>query len=108
MITTLRFTPVWLTAWLFVLGGCGDKTPKQAIARETASPESTVTSTPVQPDPTPVQPVTYDGADSAYRANRYIDAESGFTGYTRTKPSNPLGFYRLGLSAWNPAHLKKT
>lgn len=106
MITTLRFTPVWLTAWLFVLGGCGDKTPKQAIARETISPESTVTSTPLQPDPTPVEPVTYDGADSAYRAKRYSDAVSGFTSYTRTKPSNPFGFYMLGLSAWKSGDLK--
>jgi Flp pilus assembly protein TadD len=106
MITTLRFTPVWLTAWLFVLGGCGDKTPKQAIARETVSPESTVTSTPVQPEPTPVEPVTYGGADSAYRAKRYSDAVSGFTNYTHTKPSNPFGFYMLGLSAWKSGDLK--
>jgi Flp pilus assembly protein TadD len=108
MITTLRFTPVWLTAWLFVLGGCGDKTPKQAIARETVSPESTVTATPAQPDPTPapVEPVTYAGADSAYRAKRYGDAVSGFTSYTRNKPSNPFGFYMLGLSAWKSGDLK--
>lgn len=106
MITTLRFTPVWLTAWLFVLGGCGDKTPKQAIARETVSAESTVTSTPVQPEPTPVEPVTYAGADSAYRGKRYSDAVSGFTSYTRTKPSNPFGFYMLGLSAWKSGDLK--
>jgi len=106
MITTLRFTPVWLSAWLFVLGGCGDKTPKQAIARETVSPESTVTSTPVQPEPVPVEPVTYAGADSAYRTKRYSDAVSGFTSYTRTKPSNPFGFYMLGLSAWKSGDLK--
>jgi Flp pilus assembly protein TadD len=106
MITTLRFTPVWLTAWLFVLGGCSDKTPKQAIARETVSPEMTVTSTPVQPEPVPVEPVTYAGADSAYRAKRYSDAVSGFTSYTRTKPSNPFGFYMLGLSAWKSGDLK--
>lgn len=109
MITTLRYTPVWLAAWLFVLGGCGSKTPKQAIARETVAPESTVTSTPVQPDPTPitpVEPVTYGGADSAYRAKRYSDAVSGFTSYTRNKPSNPFGFYMLGLSAWKAGDLK--
>jgi len=109
MITTLRHTPVWLVAWLFVLGGCSSKTPKQASARETTSPESTVTSTPVQPDPTtptPVEPVTYAGADSAYRAKRFGDAVSGFTSYTRTKPSNPFGFYMLGLSAWKSGDLK--
>lgn len=108
MVTTLRNTPVWLVAWLFVLGGCGDKTPKQAIARETVSPESTVTSTPVQPEPTPtpIEPVTYAGADSAYRSKRYRDAVSGFTSYTRNKPSNPFGFYMLGLSAWKSGDLK--
>jgi Flp pilus assembly protein TadD len=106
MITTLRFTPVWLVAWLFVLGGCGDKTPKQAIARETISPESTVTSTPVPPQPVPVEPVTYAGADSAFRAKRYGEAVSGFTSYTHTKPSNPFGFYMLGLSAWKSGDLK--
>jgi len=109
MITTLRHTPVWLVTWLFVLGGCSSKTPKQASARETTSPESTVTSTPVQPDPTTptaVEPVTYAGADSAYRAKRFGDAVSGFTSYTRTKPSNPFGFYMLGLSAWKSGDLK--
>lgn len=109
MISTLRFTPVWLAAWLFVLGGCGDKTPKQAVAKETVSPpESTITPA-VQPTPetpSPVEPVTYAGADSAYRARRYGDAVSGFSSYTRTKPSNPYGFYMLGLSAWKSGDLK--
>ena len=109
MITTLRFTPTWLVAGLFVLAGCGDKTPKQASAKEPAPPESTVsTPVPVQPtaEPTPVQPVTFDGADSAYRSKRYGDAVSGFTAYTRVKPSNPFGFYMLGLSAWKSGDLK--
>ena len=109
MITTLRFTPTWLVAGLFVLAGCGDKTPKQASAKEPAPPESTVsTPVPVQPaaEPTPVEPVTFAGADSAYRSKRYGDAVSGFTAYTRTKPSNPFGFYMLGLSAWKSGDLK--
>jgi len=109
MVTTLRFTPTWFVAGLFVLAGCGDKTPKQASAKEPAPPESTVsTPVPVQPvaEPTPVQPVTFDGADSAYRSKRYSDAVSGFTAYTRTKPSNPFGFYMLGLSAWKSGDLK--
>jgi Flp pilus assembly protein TadD len=127
MITTLRFTPTWLVpfqldsltrivgtalvAGLFVLAGCGDKTPQQASAKETVPPESTVT--PVQPagEPaavatTPVEPVTFAGADSAYQSKRYGDAVSGFTAYTRTKPSNPFGFYMLGLSAWKSGDLK--
>jgi Flp pilus assembly protein TadD len=111
MITTLRFTPTWLVACLFALGGCGDKTPKQASAKETVVAEST--GAPVQPAaqpaveaPTPVEPVTYAGADSAFRAKRYGDAVSGFTTYTRNTPSNPYGFYMLGLSAWKSGDLK--
>src|SRR5881296_2359377 len=105
MITTPRFTPTWFVAGLFVLAGCGDKTPKQASAKESVPAESTVT--PVQPAgepaavaPAPAVPVSFAGADSAYRSKRYGDAASGFTAYTRTKPSNPFGFYMLGLSAW--------
>ena len=112
MLSTLRFTPTWLVACLFVFAGCGDKTPKQAIAKETVVPESTATPVepagqPVEtPTPTPVEPVTYAGADSAYRARRFSDAVSGFTAYTRNKPSNPFGFYMLGLSAWKSGDLK--
>ena len=107
MITTLRFTPTWLVAGLFVLAGCGDKTPKRASAKETVPPESTV-ATPVQPvtQPTPPEPVTFADADSAYRSKRYADAVSGFTAYTRTRPSNPFGFYMLGLSAWKAGDLQ--
>ncbi len=111
MITTLRFTPTWLVAGLFVLAGCGDKTPKQASAKETVPPESSIT--PVQPaaqpsgaTPAPVEPVTFAGADSAYRSRRYGDAVSGFTAYTHSKPSNPFGFYMLGLSAWKAGDLQ--
>ena len=82
MITTPRFTPTWFVAGLFVLAGCGDKTPKQASAKESVPAESTVT--PVQPAgepaavaPAPAVPVSFAGADSAYRSRRYGDAASG-------------------------------
>lgn len=107
MLPTLRYTPSWLVTGLFVLAGCGDKTPKQASARETVQPESVVT-TPGQPESRPIpvsEPVTFAGADSAYRSKRYGDAVTGFTAYTRTKPSNPFGFYMLGLSAWKSGDL---
>lgn len=107
MLPTLRYTASWLVTGLFVLAGCGDKTPKQASAKETVSPESTVT-TAVQPvsEPAPSEPVTFADADSAYRSKRYGEAVSGFTAYTRSKPSNPFGFYMLGLSAWKSGDLK--
>lgn len=108
MFPTLRYTPSWLVTGLFVLAGCGDRTPKQASAKETVPPESVVT-TPVRPEsqPTPLpSPVTFASADSAYRSKRYSDAVSGFNAYTRTKPSNPFGFYMLGLSAWKSGDLQ--
>ena len=107
MLPTLRYTPSWLVTGLFMLAGCGDKTPKQASAKETLPPESVAT-TSVRPEsqPTPPpEPVTFAGADSAYQSKRYGDAVSGFTAYTRAKPSNAFGFYMLGLSAWKSGDL---
>src|SRR5207245_6018982 len=39
-------------------------------------------------------------ADSAYRDHRYDDATALFQTYTESRPTNPWGFYMLGLSAW--------
>jgi tetratricopeptide (TPR) repeat protein len=113
MITTLRFTPTWLAAGLFVLAGCGDKTPKQASAKEPGAPEPTVS---VSPESTPASttpaepamstvPVSFETADSAFRERRYADAVRGFTAYTADRPGNAWGFYMLGLSSWKSADL---
>jgi len=112
MLTTLRFTPTWLVAGLFVLAGCGDKTPKQASAKEPVTRPPTVTVTPestpgpTEPSPVSAAPVSFASADSAFRSKRYSDAVSGFSAYTKSKPSNPWGFYMLGLSAWKAGDLK--
>jgi Flp pilus assembly protein TadD len=45
-------------------------------------------------------PVTFEMADSAYRDRRYDDATTLFKTYSENRPSNPWGFYMLGLSAW--------
>jgi tetratricopeptide (TPR) repeat protein len=45
-------------------------------------------------------PVTFELADSAYRDRRYDDAAALFKSYSVSRPSNPWGFYMLGLSAW--------
>jgi Flp pilus assembly protein TadD len=45
-------------------------------------------------------PVTFELADSAYRDRRYDDAAALFKAYTEGRPTNPWGFYMLGLSAW--------
>ena len=44
--------------------------------------------------------MTFELADSAYRERRYDDAAALFKTYTEGRPSNPWGFYMLGLSAW--------
>jgi Flp pilus assembly protein TadD len=109
MRTTLRFTPAWLVAGLFVLAGCGDKTPKQASAKEPGPESVSVTpeSTPAPTEPAPVSagPVSFESADSAFRDRRYADAVSGFTAYTASRPTNAWGFYMLGLSAWKAGDL---
>jgi tetratricopeptide (TPR) repeat protein len=110
MITTFRFTPAWLVAGLFVLAGCGDKTPKEANAKEPEAPTPTVS---VAPESTPseasalVGPVSFATAESSFREHRYEDAVTGFTAYTASRPNVAFGFYMLGLSAWKAGDLAK-
>lgn len=110
MRTAFRSTPAWLITGLMVLAGCGDKTPRQAIARETDStsvvvsvePESTTGSSVT---PAPVVPASFEEADTAFREKRYDEAVAGFAAYTTRRPSNPWGFYMLGLSSWKAGDL---
>lgn len=110
MITTFRFTPAWLVAGLFVIAGCGDKSPRQANAKEPEVPTPSVSVTPEStstPRETsaPVGPVSFATAESSYREHRYEDAVAGFTAYTATRPNVAFGFYMLGLSAWKAGDL---
>lgn len=77
------------------VSACGDETPQLADAKE---PEPPVT--PAFTPPVIVAPVTFEDAETAYRARRYEEAVTLFTAYTETRPENPWGFYLLGLSAW--------
>jgi Flp pilus assembly protein TadD len=109
MITTLRFTPAWLATGLFLLAGCGDKSPKQAVAKETTPSVPAVSVTP-ESEPTPAPavsatPVTFESAEQAFRERRYADAVEGFTAYTARRPGNAWGFYMLGLSSWKGGDL---
>jgi len=112
MRTTLQLTPAWLVAGLMVLAGCSDKTPKEAVARETeaviaaesVTPESVTT--PV-PSPVVAAAVTFESAESSFRERRYGEAVERFTTYTSERPSNPWGFYMLGLSAWKAGDSEK-
>jgi len=108
---SLRF-PIILMAGIvctaiaaYVFAACGDRNPDQARASEPAS-SSSASITPVnnvsgeRPISVISGPVTFDLADSAYRDRRYDDAAALFKTYTEGKPTNPWGFYMLGLSAW--------
>ena len=89
----------------YAFAACGDRTPDQAAAGERVStPTSSVAvrgASTETPAPRVISgPVTFEMADSAYRDRRYDDAVALFTSYTEGRPSNPWGFYMLGLSAW--------
>jgi Flp pilus assembly protein TadD len=108
---SLRF-PVILMAGIvsmvtaaYVFAACGDRSPDQARAGEpvTSSPVSVAPTSNVSSEkPALVSsgPVTFEMADSAYRDRRYDDATTLFKTYTENRPSNPWGFYMLGLAAW--------
>jgi tetratricopeptide (TPR) repeat protein len=107
---TFRLTLTWLVTGLMVLAGCGDKSPRQAIAKET---DSTIAVVSVEPGsttgssvtPAPIVPASFAEADAAFRAKQYDEAVAGFAAYTTRRPSNPWGFYMLGLSAWKAGDL---
>jgi Flp pilus assembly protein TadD len=89
----------------YSFAACGDRTPDQAAASERVSqPTATVPVSNVSNETSAPRvysgPVTFELADSAFRDRRYDDAAALFKSYTEGRPSNPWGFYMLGLSAW--------
>jgi Flp pilus assembly protein TadD len=109
---SLRF-PVILMASIvctviaaYSFAACGDRNPDQARAGEPVESTSSATVSNVSNGSTEkpalviTGPVTFEMADSAYRDRRYDDATVLFKTYTDGRPTNPWGFYMLGLSAW--------
>lgn len=108
---SLRFPVILMAAIVctviaaYAFAACGDRSPDQARASEPVGSTSSTT-VPVNnastEKPTLVisGPVTFEIADSAYRERRYDDATVLFKTYTDGRPTNPWGFYMLGLSAW--------
>jgi Flp pilus assembly protein TadD len=109
---SLRF-PVILMASIvctviaaYSFAACGDRNPDQARASEPVGSTSSATVSNVSSGSTEkpalviTGPVTFEMADSAYRDRRYDDATVLFKTYTDGRPTNPWGFYMLGLSAW--------
>ena len=86
----------------YTFAACGDRSPDQAAAGEPNATTSTVSAPTTSEDRALVitGPVSFEMADSAYRGLRYDDATQLFKVYTEGRPTNPWGFYMLGLSAW--------
>ena len=105
----LRFPVILMAAIVctaiaaYAFAACGDRNPDQARASESSTtvPVSNVsTGSNEKPALVISGPVTFQMADSAYRGHRYDDATVLFKTYTDGRPTNPWGFYMLGLSAW--------
>ncbi len=96
------FTLVPLAA-AFIVGACGDKTPKSSDANaaevSTVSPETPGVAAPA-PATTVGTPVSFADAEATFTDKRYDEAVRLFTTYTTEHPQNAWGFYMLGLSAW--------
>ncbi len=98
-----------LAALLIGCGGEGSRTTTvaatvTAATRDTAAPAPASTAAPV---PAPARAVSYEAADSAFRAGRYGEAAELFAAYTESKPDNPWGFYMLGISSWKAGDLDR-
>ena len=51
--------------------------------------------------------VTFASAETAYKQQKYGEAEQSFTAYVEQHPKNAYGFYMLGLSAWKHGDLDR-
>ena len=95
-----------------VLAGiaCRDSQPRTTMVAATVA--ASVDSSPAaesavsRPQP-PSAPVSYEDAESAYRAGNYTDAAELFAAYVEAKPDNPWGRYMLGLSALKAGDLAR-
>lgn len=51
--------------------------------------------------------VTFASAETAYKQQKYGEAEQSFSAYVEQHPKNAYGFYMLGLSAWKHGNLDR-
>lgn len=105
--TTLAVLP------LVVAAACGGSTKTPTPSDSTAVAVAPVSVTPDTavapvPDSLAVPPnVSYETADSAFRARRYAVATAMFGAYVTRRPDNPWGHYMLGLAAWKAGQLDR-
>jgi predicted Zn-dependent protease len=78
-----------------------------AASVDSSNPAGEVTAPALSRPLPPSSPVSYEDAESAYRAGQYADAAELFAAYTDQKPDNPWGRYMLGLSAWKAGDLAR-
>src|SRR5439155_24627301 len=97
-----------------VLFACGGgETPKPPADQvQTSSSATTVTpaSGPTSAReiaPATPTPVSYENAESAFKAGDYGEAKRLFKTYTDAKPDNVWGWYMLGLSSWKSGSLNE-
>jgi tetratricopeptide (TPR) repeat protein len=75
--------------------------PTVATASDTGTKESTSNVT-TKPES---QVVSLPEAESMYREKKYVEASEMFASFADQHPSNPWGFYMLGLSSWKAGNL---
>jgi predicted Zn-dependent protease len=104
---TSRLRLATISPLLLIAIGCSGERPRTttvAASVATGAPDTT-TPQPAAPAPPAAKPVSYETADSAFRAGRYAEAVELFGAYTERKPENPWGFYMLGLASWRAGDL---
>jgi tetratricopeptide (TPR) repeat protein len=113
MVRTARSTQFLSLSVAALLAACGGESkeikvvtpdsvnPAVAPVTETGTKESTgnVTTKPV------TQVVSLTDAESVYREKKYDDAAGMFATFADQHPTNPWGYYMLGLSSWKSGNL---
>ncbi len=94
---------------LVVIGCGGSDHPRTTAVAATVGTSKTDSATPPSSASAPTTSstksivpavVTFDDAESAFRAGHYDDASELFGAYAERRPDNPWAFYMLGLSQW--------
>jgi predicted Zn-dependent protease len=104
------YRPLAVTAVLVATATACNSRPHASATVATSQP-ATVTpqATPavVQAPPKAPEPVSFTTAESTFKSKDYKTAADQFDAYTSTHPTNPWGFYMLGLSAWKSGDLPR-
>jgi tetratricopeptide (TPR) repeat protein len=104
--TLARFPMLVISTLIPFAAGCGvSDQAKTTSTSDGATPTVSATVGAETPDAVPA--VSYETAESAFRAGRYPEAAELFAAYNVTHPENPWGHYMLGMSAWKTGEQEK-